>query len=171
MGKVVGIALLLGGIAGYLYVWISNQKINLQRIEELIVFFQKSVFAMESEKVKMIPYFLEYHFRDEVLNEILDEIAKRLKTNTYPKGDEVWRDFWGERKQDLKIDEEIFQVILKAGSGFFGTRKEENICFLQKCINEFEILEIKRKEKDAQERKVWIPVGMLGGIMLTIMFI
>jgi len=62
-------------------------------------------------------------------------------------------------------------LLIRAGEGFFGRTCEENLCFLQKVIEELEIERKKSKEADKNERKVWIPVSMLGGIMLTILFL
>lgn len=179
MGKIVGIVMLLGGVIGFLYSWICGQKERQKRMEEFIIFLQKSIFAMESEKIKVIDYFSNYVSRksqiigdnDKVLENILHEIAKRLSMNTYPKGQDAWEEVLREEEANLDFDKETFGVILQVGNGFFGRSCEENICFLQKSLNELEKQQEKLKERDAKERKVWVPVGMLGGVMLMIMFV
>ena len=69
------------------------------------------------------------------------------------------------------LDKEIMLMILKSGNGFFGRNREENISFLKKQLEELEKQQIKSREKDAKERKVWVPVGMLSGVMVAILFI
>lgn len=170
MGKIVGMLLVLGGVAGVLYSWISVQREKQMRLGEFIVFLQKSIFAMETEKIKVIDYFAKYKC-EPVLEKTLHEIAKRLATNTYPKGQDAWEEVLKEEEQNFAFDTETFEVMLRAGSGFFGRSCEENICFLQKNLQELENLRRVIKEKDAQERKMWVPVGMLGAIMLMIIFI
>lgn len=171
MGKIIGIVLMLGGIAGILYQWIMLQKARQLRLEEFILFLQKSIFAMETERVKVIDYFAKYVSCDSEITESLREIAKRLGQNTYPKGQEAWEEVLKEEEQNWAFDKESFDVVLHAGNGFFGRSREENICFLQKSLREMEKLQAKIKEKDAQERKVWVPVGMLGGVMIMILLI
>jgi len=171
MGRIIGVLLLFGGIGGYLYSWIKVQKSTQRRIEELQVFLQKSIFTMESESTKIIQLFRDYSCEDSVITDTLQEIAYRLNQNRYPKGQSVWEEVLEEKKQSWNIDGETLEIVKNAGNGFFGRNRSENICFLQKSLKELEIQSKKKKEKDTKERKVWIPVGMLGGIMLTIIFI
>lgn len=171
MGKVIGILLLFIGIAGYLYDWMSAQKMRERKVEEFLVFLHKVMFAMDTENIKIIPYFLQYKSEADVLNDSLQEIAYRLQQNIYPKGQSVWEEVFMEKEQNWALDEETFGFMIHAGNGFFGKNRSENICFLQKSIKEIELQEKKNKEKNAQERKVWIPVGMLSGIMIAILFV
>lgn len=170
MGKIVGILLVLAGVAGYLYSWTCAQKEKQTRLEEVIVFLQKSIYAMETEKIKVIDYFAKYKC-ETVLEKSLREISKRLATNTYPMGQDAWEEVLKEEEQNWNLDKDTFDFILRAGDGFFGRNREENICLLEKTMQELEIEQKRAKEKDAKERKVWIPVSMLGGMMLTILFI
>ncbi len=171
MWKAIGMMCLFGGIVSFLYDWVLRQKMRHNRLEEFIIFLQKSSFAMEEEKVRIIDYFESYRSRDCVLEETLKEIANRLKKNIYPNGQMVWEEVFGEKKEKWNYDEEILSLILAAGNGFFGKRRSENLCFLRKSIQQLEMQRDKQREKDAQERKVWIPVGMLSGIMLMIILI
>lgn len=171
MGKVIGILLLFGGIVGFLYDWINTQKVRQKRVEEFLVFLHKAMFAMDTENIKLIPYFYQYKCEDEILNETLQEIAYRLQQNIYPKGESVWEEVFKEKEQNWDLDRETFGLIINAGNGFFGKNRTENICFLQKSIRELEIQEKKNREKNEKEKKVWVPVGMLSGIMIVILFI
>lgn len=167
--KIVGILLLLGGTLGVLYSWICGLKERERKLEEFILFFQKSIGVMEMEKIRVIDYFEKYASQE--LQTSLVEIARRLASNTYPNGQIVWKEVFMEEKQNLSFDQETFSIILQAGNGFFGRSREENIRFLQKTVKELETQKKKLMEKDAKERKVWVPVGMLGAVMLTILFV
>lgn len=171
MGNAIGIVLLFGGIAGCVYSWMESQQEREKRLDEVLMFLQKSVFAMENERVRIITYFREYRSKDKVLNDSLQEVANRLSMCMYPSGDVVWNEVFGEKKGEWDFTEECFQIVQKAGVGFFGTKREENISFLKKSIQELEIQRTKEKEKNIQERKVWVPVSVLGGIMLMIIFV
>lgn len=171
MGKIMGCALLLGGVSGFLYSWIRSQREKQKRLEEFIIFLQKSIFAMETEKVKVIDYFTNYISADEQITRTLQKVAERLRQNIYPKGQNAWEEVLKEEEANLDFDKETFGVVLRAGTGFFGRSREENISFLQKSQKELEKMQERIMEKDAQERKVWVPVGMLGGVMVILLFI
>lgn len=144
-----------------------------------MLFFQKSIGVMETERIRVMDYFEKYasqningeNLETQLLQTSLREIARRLATNTYPNGQMVWEEVFTEEKQNLAFDQETFSIILQAGNGFFGRSREENIRFLKKSVRELEIQQKKLKEKDAKERKLWVPVGMLGAVMLAILFV
>ena len=170
MWKLVGMACMLGGVAGVLYSWVCEQKEKQKRLDAFIVFLQKTIFAMETEKIKVIDYLRKCN-HDMVLEQTLQEIARRLATNTYPNGQMVWEEVFREQAAGWKLNQEVFSVVVQAGNGFFGRSREENIGFLKKSLKELEQQKTNMKEKDAQERKVWVPVGMLGTLMLVILFL
>lgn len=165
MWRLIGGALLVFGVTGLLYNWIFEQREKQKRLEKIILFLQKSIYDMETEKIKVIDYFAKQEFK------VLKEISNRLSTNTYPNGQSVWEEVFEEEKQNLSFDKETFQIILQAGNGFFGRSRDENISFLKKSLKELEVQQANIKAKDAQERKVWVPVGMLGAVMIVIVFL
>jgi len=171
VGKLLGIICIMGGIAGYLYQWQCEQKKQRERVEAFLLFLRKSVFVMESENIKVVKLLEDYPEREMVLKDTLSEIARRLSLNIYPKEEVAWEEVLREEEQNWGLDKETFGLIINAGSGFFGRNRSENICFLQKSIRELEEKEKKNREQDAKKRKVWVPVGMLGGLMLVILFI
>jgi len=171
MGKLIGTMFIIGGITGYLYCWQTKQKERQERVEAFLLFLQKSVFIMEAENTKVGQLFLSCLGREAVLNETLTEIARRLELKIYPKGESIWEEVFREEEQNWDLDRETFGLIINAGNGFFGRNRAENICFLQKSIRQLELQEKKNREKDTKERKVWLPVGMLGGLMIVILFI
>lgn len=172
MLKFVGAVCVLGGTAGVLHSWIREQKEQQKRMENFIFFLQKSRYVMSTEKIKIVDYLDRYvEQKDILLAQILDEIRKRLLTNTYPNGQMVWEEVFREEEEKLHFDKEVFLVIVQAGNGFFGRSREENISFLQKSIEDLEQEQERLKEKSIQERKVWIPVGMLGSVMLVILLL
>ena len=178
MFKVIGGLLVLGGVSGFLQSWIGTQKKQQMRLELFLLFLQKSLYVMQTEKVKVIDYFKRYidqetvllENHDTTLNQVLEELVRRLSSNNYPNGQMVWEEVFGE-SESFQFDSEVFRTIVQAGNGFFGRSREENIGFLKREIKELEKQQEKIKEKHIQERKVWIPVGMLGSLMLVILFL
>lgn len=171
MGKYIALGMMVYGVGSMLYQWLQGQRVRQTRLDAFLLFLQKSLYAMEREKMRLITYFQEYQSGDEVLRETLQEIGSRLGRNVYPHGELVWEEVFLEKKGRWNCDEETFLLLLNAGYGFFGGSRKENICFLQKSIQELEVRQKALKEKDAQERKVWLPVGMLGSLMFFIIFL
>lgn len=171
MEKYLAFGLFFYGVASMLYQWVCRQKLRQNRVEVFVVFLQKSLYAMENERMRLIPYLMEYQGGDEVFTDTLREIGRRLGQNEYPHGDMVWEEVFLEKKEQWNCDEETFLLLLNAAYGFFSGSRNVNMCFLQKSIQELELQLKKRKEKDAQERKVWLPLGMLGSVMFLILFI
>lgn len=179
MWKCLGICCMFGGMIGVLYSWICQQQENQKRLAQFELFLQKSRYVMQQEKMKIVDYFSKYiahnlqedESEDMVLERVLEKIIQRLSTNTYPDGQMVWEEVFKEEEQNLHFDRETFQIFIKAGNGFFGKSREENIRFMDKSIEELEQQQVKIRQKNAQERKVWLPVGMLGTVMLVILFL
>jgi len=171
MGKLLGITLIIGGVSGGLIHWQNEQRERQKRIAAFVLFLHKARFIIEAENIKIAHLMKNYSSNEEVLLQTLSEIARRLELNIYPQGQFIWEEVFREEEQNWKVDEETFELMIHAGNGFFGKNREENICFLQKSIREIEEQEKNNRERDAQERKVWIPVGMLSGVMLIILLI
>lgn len=179
MWKFVGIVFIFCGVAGVLHNWICEQREIQNRLENMVLFLQKSLYVMRTEKIKVVDYFERYiqqnktqgGKKDIELEYILDQIKNRLSTNTYPNGQMVWEEVFMEDKQRLHFDRDVFSIIVQAGNGFFGKSREENISFLERSIRQLEQQQEKLKERQTQERKVWIPIGMLGSVMLVILFV
>lgn len=178
MWNLVGAVLMLGGVAGVLYSWVDEQRNKQIRLELFLLFLQKSLYVMKREKIKVMDYFQRVieldnplQNRNELLQMTLTEILQRLSTNTYPSGQQVWEEVFRENEKNWNLDPEVFQIIMQTGNGFFGRSREENVSFLEKSIKELEEQQVKLKQKDEQERKVWVPVGMLGSMMVIILFL
>lgn len=166
---------MLCGMTGVLYTWDSEQREKQKILVRVLLFFQKSRYVMRVEKIKIVDYFTKYieqnlcEKEDMGLKRVLEKINNRLLSNTYPNGQRVWEEVFEEEKQTLHFDKELLQIVVQAGNGFFGRSREENVSFLDKCIEELEQQQIILRKKYIQERKVWVPVGMLGTIMVIIL--
>lgn len=171
MWKLVGIVLFGIGVIGELHEWITRNKNRQKRLDEMIVFLTKARYAMEEEKVRWIPFFLNYKSQDEIIMQTLCEIVKRLQEHRYPYGEDAWKAVFLEKKTSWDCKEESFQVLLQLGGAFFGRSKQENGEFMDSYIRQLKECKKREKEIFAEEKKVWIPVSVLGGVMLVIMLV
>ena len=171
MEKLIGCISLFVGIIGLLYSWILEQRRQDARMEELIMFLNKMIYAMGGEKVYIIDYLEGYQSSNLILKDSLREVAERLRQHRYPLGIDAWEEVIAERKQIWNLDEESYEILLGIGNGLFGKRKDENISVLKRSLKRLEVQKMKMKEKSARDRSLWVPVGMLGGLMLAIILI
>ena len=65
MGKIISLGLFMYGVVSILFQWIQSQKARQSRVDACILFLQKSLYAMESEKMRLIPYFTGYQKRSD----------------------------------------------------------------------------------------------------------
>ena len=177
MWKVVGSMLLLGGAVGVLYDWFLEQRAREKQLDVFLCFLQRSYAVMQTENIKVIDYFSKYTEEylqleeNAVLVDALNEISKRLTMNIYPNGQMVWESVFQEDTANWNFEREVFQIVVQAGNGFFSRSRLENIRFLEKSIKDLELQKSKIKEINTQKRKVWVPVGILGSVMLVIIFL
>lgn len=169
--KLIGITIIAIGIAGMIHDWLLRHQNRRKRMEELLSFFRKAVYAMEELKVHWITYFEEYEGADICLNKSVWETAQRLKQNCYAKGELAWQEVMKEKKADWDFSKEAFLLLLSSGTAFFGKSQKENLEFLRLYIKLLDEQNKKECLEFAEKKKVWIPIGTLGGIMLVIILL
>lgn len=169
--KIIGIGFMVIGIVEYIYDWISRHIARSKRLEDILIFFRKAVYAMEETHTPWIRFFEEYQGRDTRITDSVHEVARRLKEHRYPKGELAWRDVMSEKKEVLDFSKEAFELLYNSGDAFFGKSQKENLEQLNLYIKLlYECKEQERKEF-AEKKRVWIPVGALSGVMIIIILI
>lgn len=159
------------GIAGYIHDWIYRHNIRRKRLEEILSFFRKAVYAMEETHTPWIRFFEEYESRDECVVESTHEVARRLKENRYPRGELAWRDVMTEKREIWDLSKEAFELLYNSGNAFFGKSQKENLELLGLYIKLLSDCKEKEVKEFVEKKKVWIPVGCLGGLMVIIILI
>ncbi len=169
--KLVAIAIITIGIAGFIHDWLLRHQARRKRMEELISFFRKAVYAMEETKVHWILFFEGYEGNDACINQSIHEVAKRLKENRYPKGELAWQEVMEEKKTDWDFSKEAHELLKSSGNAFFGKSQKENLECMRLYMKLLDLQREKECKEFAEKKKVWIPVGALGGIMLVIILV
>ena len=169
--KIIGILILGTGILGLIHDWLYRHQIRRKRMEELMSFFRKAIYAMEETKTPWILFFDAYEGNDICVTESVHEVSKKLKENRYPKGELAWQDAMEEREKEWDFSKEAFELLLASGNAFFGKSQKENLELMRMYMKLFEECEKRETQSFGEKKKVWIPVGALGGIMLVIILI
>ena len=169
--KLVAITIIATGIAGFIRDWICRCQTRRKRLEELLAFFRKAIYAMEETKVHWITFFEEYEGNDACINQSIHEVAERLKQNCYPKGEMAWKEVMEEKKAKWDFSKESQTLLIASGSAFFGKSQRENAECMRLYMKLLDLQREKECKEFAEKKKVWIPVGALGGIMLVIILV
>ena len=159
------------GFSGYIHEWIHRNISREKRMAELLAFLRKAVYALEETHTPWIRFFEEYESKDICVFESVQEVGRRLKENRYPKGELAWREVMIERRVGWDFSGEAFELLCYVGEAFFGKSQKENLELLNLYIKL--IFQCKEKEhmEFAEKKKLWIPVGALGGVMIIIILI
>lgn len=171
VGKLMGIICILVGCAGVLLSWQERKRRQQAFMGECIRLFARWKYAISREHMRLYDFLEEYECRVPEMEEFLRLLKARLMTNTFPSGNQVWQNLLMEKREVLPLGEEAYRIFLDAGDAFFGDSSEECLRCVKVCEEQME--ETMAEEKRDMERKwkVYMPVGMLGGTILIILFI
>ena len=98
-------------------------------------------------------------------------MRRTLLSHTYSTGQEVWEEVLEKYKSVLGVPEDAYQIFIRAADGFFGTNSRQAQQCIQACTGMLECV-IKEEQKNYREkRRVYMPVGMLTGVMIVILLI
>ena len=171
MGKLIGILLILGGCAGLLYQWVKVQRCRALLMEEWIRIFVAFEYALEKEHVPIQRFFLRYDGRLPEVERFFERVLQLLEKNEYPSGQMVWGMVLKEWKKKFALKEEAGHTLRAAGDAFFGENSQENLRCMQGCRQRMEKCVEKEREEFVRQRSVYMPVGMLTGLMLVILLV
>jgi stage III sporulation protein AB len=169
--KMIGSLIIVFGLAGYMKEWIFRNLSRGKRLEELLSFLRKAVYALEETHTTWIRFFEEYEGQEKCIVESVHEVAKRLKEHRYPKGELAWQEVMIEQKEAIDLSKEAFELVSHVGDAFFGRSQKENLESLRWYIKLLEKCKEQEGKAFIEKKKVWIPVGALGGVMIIIILI
>lgn len=171
MGRLLGIIMILAGCAGCLLWWMENEKKRQAIMEECIRLFARWKYSLEREHIRLYDFLEQYEPRQTELGEILLEVKKMLRENCYPSGQMVWDKVLKEKSRILSLQGEAYVVLREAGDAFFGSSSAESLRCICVCMERMEKCLADVRSEFAKKRRVYMPVGMLGGVILVILLI
>ena len=105
------------------------------------------------------------------IREMLREIGQKLMDKTAGMGEEVWRACFAGHKEQLGLKEEEYEIIIQAGSAYFGKSMEENQKMLSLYLERLDFLiEGERKER-REKQKVYQTLCVMSGLILVILLV
>lgn len=171
MEKLLGILLILGGCAGMLVGWYETQKKKQALMRECIRLFSQWHYALEREHLRLYDFLEEYDARQPEVKNLLIGLKALLEKNCYPSGILAWQKVLGEKRREFPWDDEAWNVLMDAGDAFFGANSQESLRCVDACRRRMEEMLALEYQNMKRKWKMYMPVGMLGGVILIILLV
>lgn len=171
MGRLLGIILILGGSAGCLYSWQENEKRKRAFMEECIRMFAQWNYAVEKGHMRLYDFLECYDSEWDEMKIILSGLKDRLSENLYANGKTAWQEVLGENKKILPIKGEAYEILLSVSDSFFGNSSMDCLRCIQISRERMEDALKDCRSEYVKKQKVYMPLGMLGGLVLIIFLV
>lgn len=171
MVKLVGSAVFLAGVAGTLLSWNFKEQALIRRIQTWIDFMNATEYAMEIDHVNMTIYMEHAKINEPVLMQTIRETGSLLREQMVPFGEEAWDIVCEKYRKEWDTSEEVWLLILSCKHVFFGKNLAENMEKSKEIRKRLTGLLEEEKRRFAEQKKIYIPVGMLGSCMFLLIFL
>lgn len=171
MDKLIGIVFILGGCAGMLMSWYERQRRRQRTRTAFAHLFSSWEYSLEREKMRLLEFLDQYAGQEPQVEEFLKALRDALKERRHPTGAALWREVLRANRQRLDLDDELWEILLPASNAFFGSSRRESIQCACACRVRIEERIEKERAELARKQRVYLPVGMLGGVMLIILLL
>lgn len=169
--KVIGSAVFLIGVAGTLLSWNIREQAAIKRIQIWIDFLNATEYAMEIDHVNMTLYMENAKVNEPVLLQTIRETGVLLRKQLVPFGEEAWDKVCEKYRKEWDVSEEIWSLVLSCKYVFFGKNLTENLEKSKEIRKRLTGLLEEEKRRFKEQKKVYIPVGMLGSCMFLLIFL
>lgn len=171
MFKLIGSVGILYGFAKGIWEWNKRQRIGQERLKELVYFLSRMEQAIEREQIPM-PVFLQiYSSRDVVMKKTIEKLHCTLIRQEAKGMEEAWRSVFLDMQREWDLSPASWEMILDCARAFSHTHRKELVEFLKKERDYLEQQKQKEYVEYQQKKKVFLPVGMLSGAMLVLLFL
>lgn len=171
MLKLSGAIMIMLGIIGILNVWEEHQKIRRRHLWGIYHLLVKGENALVKERIKCSDFLGHVTGNEPLICEACRIIEHELKLHNVRTGEIAWNNVWQGYQRKLMLSQEEENFLYSSGRAFFGKNVEEIEqlfeLYKQQCLRLIE----GQKREYLEKRKVMIPVGILGGIVLIILLI
>lgn len=171
MGRIVGGVLILCGCAGLLACWMgretSTQKLEADWIRLLLQWEH----VLEQEHLRLYDFFCACQGLPET-KAFLKEVCARMDAHDEPDGKVLWRQaFFHTYKGFFTGIGEADEILLSAADAFYGDSREENLHCAKVCRKRLEACLAETRREYAKKRRVYMPAGMLSGVIMIILLV
>lgn len=169
--RIAGVTFVFLGVICGLDLWREEQIKAISLLQELKNLFEKGKRKLVREKNSCVSFFIEGKEEDEEIRKTINLVGKNLEIHRYKTGKECWDRAWEKYFEDNCFKQSVKELVYESGNCFFGRDKEELNCLLENNIENFKEEIRKRQKLYEKQRKVIMPAGFLGGLMLVVILI
>ena len=171
MGKLTGAALILVGCMGLVASWLRAQKGRQRVAAELIRILAVWEYSLEREKYRLIEFLEGCQSSETPVERLRTELIQALLTHSYESGAALWADVLENNRASLDLGEAMWELFSAADGVFFGTSSRESLRCAAVCRKHMEECLERERQEFRRKQRVYMPVGMLGGVLLIIWLI
>lgn len=171
MARIFGTVLILAGCAGFLYKWAEGEKARQRMAGEWIRLFVRWGYALEQEHVRLYDFLSFYETADASMQAFLDEVCICMRNHQNPSGQKIWQDCLQKHKRELQIGQEGWEILTSAAGAFYGESSAENLRCNEICRKRMEKFLAESRLEFFKKQRVYLPVGMLTGVVMIILLV
>lgn len=171
MERGIGIVLILSGCAGVLVCWNQTEKMRQEMLKEWIRLFAVFLYAVSQEHVRLYEFFSCYEARFVQIQKFLEDVCHAMQTFQEPSGRTIWMTQLKKYKNILLLDTQSCEILKSAADAFYADTRAEGIRTMQVCKKRMEQCLAERQKEYAKKRSVYMPVGMMAGLMVIILLV
>lgn len=171
MGKLTGAVLILAGCMGLVASWLRAQRGRQRVAAELIRILALWEYSLEREKYRLIEFLECCGSSEAPVERLRTELIQALVGRSYTSGAALWADVLDKNRVSLDLSEPMWELLSAAEGAFFGTSSRESLRCSAVCRKHMEECLERERQEFRRKRKVYMPVGMLGGVFLIIWLI
>lgn len=171
MARIFGTVLILAGCAGFLYKWAEGEKARQRMAGEWIRLFVRWEYALEQEHVRLYDFLSFYETADASMQAFLDEVCVCMRNHQNPSGQKIWQDCLQKHKRELQVGQEGWET-LRLPREHFMAKAVQRICNANEiCRKRMEKFLAESRLEFLKKQRVYLPVGMLTGVVMIILLV
>ena len=160
MMKLTGFCIVLFAVSGLINDYSKRKKADIAMLYDFMLLLEKGAFYLAGERMKAPQFFNSIRGKSEVFNEGCRRMGEVLSNRSCKSGEEGWQQYTWRIGKDNFREDGVYVLTLYS----MEQRLKECALDIHKQIDFY--------RKDYVEKmKVICPVGILGGIMISIMLI
>lgn len=171
MGRSIGIVLILIGCAGSLLQWMEGEKQRQSLMAEWVRLFARWEYVLKQQPVPLYEFLHFYETDLQPVHTFLEDVCTDMRMHACPSGKQIWQENLRRHKKTLRADGEMWEILLTAARAFYGESSMENIRCSVLCQKRTEQHLADTRAEFARKKRVYMPVGMLTGVVLVILLV
>lgn len=171
MLRLAGIFGIMFGMYGILLCWNQQKQQKICTLEAVCFLLKRAKYALGVEQQRVIDFFSQVKTGDALLDEFCRNFSAALQEHTYKTGEQAWSALWRKNDKKAGLGKEELSFVQESGKVFFGKSRQEIIDFSENYEKRCEELIGSCRAEYKEQRKVYIPVSVLSGVMLIIILL